>query len=188
MSAHSRRRGLVSIDMWRKSTADFWSVIGQPAPAPGRVSWVVTLSGVAVGAGTGLLADELTCRRVPDRRPLWAAVGLVAAALVYPVARRGPGHTLHESWMLLMACFVCVLSARCSDRSACSLLGASWMCHALFDLACGHGASTWRLPRWYPAWCAGFDVAYGARLLRRPEGPAKPKPVAASNCAVLAAP
>jgi trans-aconitate methyltransferase len=40
------------------------------------------------------------------------------------------------------------------------------MCHALFDLACGHGSSTWRLPRWYPALCAGFDVAYGARLLR----------------------
>jgi len=136
-----------------------------------RISSWSTLCGLSVGVGSGQLTDVLISRRVADRRVLWAAVGLVVAALVYPMTRRRPGLDPSEGWTVLSACVIAALSVGCPERSARSLLGVSWMCHALFDLAFGHGSSTWRLPRWYPALCAGFDVAYGARLLRVSRGP-----------------
>ena len=126
----------------------------------------LNLCGLSVGVGSGLLADVLISRRMADRRVLCAAVGLVVAALVYPMARRRPGLDPSEAWTVLSACVIAAVSVGCPERSARSLLGVGWMCHAIFDLAFGHGSSSWRLPRWYPALCAGFDVAYGARLLR----------------------
>jgi hypothetical protein len=131
-----------------------------------RVSWWSNLCGLSVGVGIGLLADVLISRRTAGRRVLWAAVGLVVAALVYPMARRRPGLDSSEAWTVLSALVIASVSVVRPERSARSLLGVGWMCHALFDLAFGHGSSTWRLPRWYPALCAGFDIAYGARLLR----------------------
>jgi hypothetical protein len=136
----------------------------------------LNLCGLSVGVGSGLLADVLISRRMADRRVLWAAVGLVVAALVYPIARRRPGLDSSEAWTVLSACVIAAVSVGCPERWARWLLGVGWMCHALFDLAFGHGSSTWRLPQWYPALCAGFDVAYGARLLR---SSARPKPIAA---------
>ena len=136
----------------------------------------LNLCGLSVGVGSGLLADVLISRRTADRRVLCAAVGLVVAALVYPLSRRRPGLDPSEAWTALSACVIAALSVGCPERSARSLLGVWWMCHAIFDLAFGHGSSARRLPRWYPALCAGFDVAYGARLLR---SSAPPKPIAA---------
>lgn len=135
-------------------------------PVRKRVSWWSNLCGLSVGVGGGLLTDVLILRRVPDRRVLWAAAGLVVAALVYPMARRKPGLDASEAWTVLSACVIAAVSVGCPERTARPLLGVGWMCHAIFDLAFGHGSSTWRLPRWYPALCAGFDIAYGARLLR----------------------
>jgi hypothetical protein len=143
-----------------------------------RVSWRSNLYGLSVGVGSGLLADVLISRGMADRRVWWAAVGLVVAALVYPMTRRRPGLDPSEAWTVLSACVIAAVAVRCPERLACSLLGAGWMCHALFDMAFGHGSSTWRLPQWYPALCAGFDVAYGARLLR---SSAQPKPFVAYN-------
>ena len=134
----------------------------------------LNLCGLSVGVGSGLLADVLISRRMADRRVVCAAAGLVVAALVYPLARRRPGLDPSEAWTALSACVIAALSVGCPERSARSLLGVGWMCHAIFDLAFGHGSSAWRLPRWYPALCAGFDVAYGARLLR---SSAPPKPI-----------
>jgi hypothetical protein len=131
-----------------------------------RVSWWSTLCGLSVGVGSALLADVLISRRTADRRVLWAAVGLVVAALVYPPARRRPRPDPSEAWTVLSACVIAAVSVGCPERSARSLLGVGWMGHAVFDLVFGHGSSTSRLPRWYPALCAGFDIAYGARLLR----------------------
>jgi hypothetical protein len=135
------------------------------------VSWWSTLCGLSVGLGSGLLADVLISRRTADRRVLWAAIGLVVAALVYPMARRRPGLDPSEAWTVLSACVIAAVSVGRSERLARSLLGVGWMCHAIFDLTFGHSSSSWRLPRWYPALCAGFDVAYGARLLRAGGGP-----------------
>jgi hypothetical protein len=130
------------------------------------LSWWSNLCGLSVGVGSGLLTDLLISRRMADWRVLWAAVGLVVAALVYPLRRRRPGLDPSEAWTVLSELVIASVSVACPERLARSMLGVGWMCHALFDLACGHGSSMWRLPRWYPALCAGFDVAYGARLLR----------------------
>ena len=48
-----------------------------------HISWWSSVCGLSVGVGGGLLADVLISRRTPDLRVLWAAVGLVVAALVY---------------------------------------------------------------------------------------------------------
>lgn len=131
-----------------------------------HISWWSSVCGLSVGVGGGLLTDVLISRRTPDRRVFSAALGLVAAALVYPLARRRLGLDPAETWTVLSACVVAAVSVGCPGRWSRSLLGVGWMCHALFDLAFGHGSSRWLLPQWYPALCAGFDVAYGARLLR----------------------
>jgi uncharacterized membrane protein len=123
-----------------------------------------------VGVCSGLLADVLISQRMAERRVLWAAIGLVLAALVYPLARRRPGLDPPEAWTVLLALVIASVSVVRPERSARSLLGVGWVCHAFFDLAFGHRASTWRLPRWYPTFCAGLDVAYGARLLRALSG------------------
>jgi hypothetical protein len=94
----------------------------------------------------------------------------VVASLVYPMARRRPGLDPSEAWTVLSACVIAAVSLGRPERSARALLGVAWICHAVFDLVFGHGSSTWRLPRWYPALFAGFDVAHGARLLR-PDDP-----------------
>jgi hypothetical protein len=149
-----------------RGSLTFVARVPKTAPMRKRVSWWSTLCGLSVGVGSGVLADVLISRRMADRRVLWAAVGLVAAALVYPMARCRPGLDRSEAWTVLSACAIAAMSVGFPERSARSLLGVGWMSHALFDLAFGHGSSTWRLPRWYPALCAGFDVAYGAQLLR----------------------
>jgi hypothetical protein len=40
--------------------------------------------------------------------------------------------------------------------------------HAGFDAAFSHDATASRIPSWYPAACAGYDVAFAALLIGRP--------------------
>jgi len=50
-----------------------------------------------------------------------------------------------------------VLAARRPRPRATRVLAAGWASHALFDAAHDHDQGS-RLPRWYPAFCAGFDL------------------------------
>lgn len=45
------------------------------------------------------------------------------------------------------------------------IIAIAWMTHAVFD-ALHHRGPNSRLPNWYPAVCAGYDVALGALLTR----------------------
>jgi len=54
-----------------------------------------------------------------------------------------------------------VLAARSTRRSR--LLAAGWAAHALFDATHRHSASS-LLPGWYPALCAGYDLALASAL------------------------
>ena len=57
-----------------------------------------------------------------------------------------------------------VLTERTMPARRAQVLGAGWIAHAGFDAVfTPHDAS--RIPSWYPAMCAGYDVALGARLL-----------------------
>jgi hypothetical protein len=140
-----------------------------------RVPRWSSMCGLSAGAGIGLLTDVLISHRTADRRAVWAAVGLVVAASMYPLTRRRPGLDPSEAWTVLIATVIASISVAWRGRPSRSLLGLGWMCHALFDLAFGHVSSTWRLPQWYPALCAGFDIAYGARLLRPGERAVGPR-------------
>jgi len=119
--------------------------------------------GLAMGAGCAYVADMAS--RGPGRRVLEAAVGLIAAAAVYPLARRRAGIDWLEAVALLTASGLALSEVKRPGRRSRILLGLGWIGHALFDATFRHDAAATRLPRWYPAFCAGFDVAYGARLI-----------------------
>lgn len=133
----------------------------------------VTLAALAIGAVSGWAVDELARRRLPTRRGDLAAAGLVTAAVIYPAARRGHRGSrpaVHElGGVLAAAALGGAARARGKDRPDAlryrELVAAGWVAHALFD-AVHHAGPGGRLPRWYPALCAGYDVAQAAALLR----------------------
>ena len=46
-----------------------------------------------------------------------------------------------------------------------AVIAAGWVAHAAFDHV-HHAGPGGRLPKWYPALCAGYDIAFAAMLLR----------------------
>jgi hypothetical protein len=135
-------------------------------PRPARLSRLLAW---AIGASSAYLADELTTRRLRDRRLLIAATGLVAAAAVYPISHRRAIIDWPEAVALVTAGGVALNAVTRPGGRSRLLLGVGWTVHALFDAAADHSSATYRLPRWYPALCAGFDIVYGARLIMRRE-------------------
>jgi hypothetical protein len=119
--------------------------------------------GLAVGAAAAVGVDRMTAQVMPARRLDGAALGLLTAAGIYPAARRRGFGTLSEKAVLLGAAAVVAATVAMPARRA-QLLAAGWIAHAGFDAAfTSHDDS--RIPSWYPAVCAGYDLALGARLL-----------------------
>ena len=128
---------------------------------------------IAAGALTGWLVESGARRIVPSLRPELAALGLIAAAVVYPVARRdrwASKPALREAAGVAAATGLAVAGARFGPGPGPALLrrgllALAWVGHRLFDVnhAAGPGG---RLPAWYPDLCAGYDVAFAAALLR----------------------
>jgi hypothetical protein len=117
----------------------------------------------AAGAGAAVSVDVLTERAMPTRRIDGAALGLLTAAAIYPAARRSGFGTGVEKVVLIAAGAVVAVAAALPARRA-QLLAAGWIAHAGFDAAFSpHDDS--RIPSWYPAMCAGYDVGLGVRLL-----------------------
>jgi hypothetical protein len=123
----------------------------------------MNIVGLAIGAGRAYVADASS--RVGDRRVLGAAIGLVAAAAVYPLARRRAGIDWLEAAALMSASGLALSAVKRPGPRSRVLLGLGWIGHALFDATFRHDTTASRLPRWYPAFCAGFDLAYGAWLI-----------------------
>jgi hypothetical protein len=117
----------------------------------------------AAGAGAAVGVDVLTERVMPARRADGAALGLLTAAAIYPAARRRGFGTVGEKAVLLAAGALVAAAVALPARRM-QLLGAGWIAHAGFDAAF-HPHDDSRIPSWYPAMCAGYDVALGARLL-----------------------
>jgi hypothetical protein len=120
---------------------------------------------LAQGAGFALAADIAMARLIPRRRTAVAAVGLVAAAAVYPLSRRRLGMDTGETATLAAACAVAATAAWLPARTARRVLGVGWAAHAVYDAVFTHDAATTRLPTTYAAACAGADIAMGARLI-----------------------
>lgn len=112
-----------------------------------------------VGAAAAVGVDTATQRLAPQHRSASAALGLVGAALIYPVARRGRFGDVAEKLVLALATATAVAGSAERRR----LVAVGWLAHAMFDAKFTPGQDS-RIPRWYPAACAGYDVALAARL------------------------
>jgi hypothetical protein len=125
---------------------------------------------LVVGAAAGYGADGAIAHLAPRLRTAGAAAELVTAAAIYPLARRrltADTAMAREAAGLAATTAVAALSRNLSSKGARRLLAAAWAGHALFDgVHSTTGGS--RLPRWYPAACAGYDVALAARLVAVP--------------------
>ena len=96
------------------------------------------------------------------------AAGLAFVAAIYPAARRRWRLDRSSAGELLGVVGYgteSVLATRSPRPQATRLLAAGWATHALFDAAHGHDEGS-RLPRWYPAFCAAYDLVLCGHLAR----------------------
>ena len=120
---------------------------------------------IAQGAAFALAADIAMARLIPRRRTAVAAVGLVAAAAVYPLSRRRLGMDTGEAVTVAASCAIAMTAAWLPAQTARRVLGVGWAAHAVYDAVFTHEAAATRLPSTYAAACAGADIAMGVRLI-----------------------
>lgn len=130
---------------------------------------VVALVG---GAACAVATDAAARRLSPSLKVPAAAVGLVTAAVIYPAARVGRSAdraVARREWLAVGATTAVLATASRRDsrtnRAARAAVATGWVGHAVFDNLHNRGPTS-RLPDWYPAVCAGYDVALAALLLR----------------------
>lgn len=123
---------------------------------------------LAVGAAGAFASDRLSRGVPPERRPAVSAAGLVLAAAIYPAARSSwsaRAAAARELAALAAYGMFSFAAARRASPAATRLIAAGWASHALFDHAHEPGPGS-RIPSYYPALCAGYDVGVAALLLR----------------------
>ena len=121
----------------------------------------------AIGALAGVATDLLAENRSPKHRAMLFAGGLVAAAAIYPLARhqRSMGAPLmREIAGLVASGAILSAAARATPNQARNVVAAGWAAHAAFDLVHDSGSDS-LIPSWYPAMCAGYDLAVAGRLV-----------------------
>lgn len=127
----------------------------------------VRLVAFAAGGVLSIAADRLLAKQSPSRRVTAYAAGLVSAAGVYPIARLGrpaDSAVLTREWTAVLATTAVLVGAIILPKEwAARLTAGGWLAHAVFDHAHERGGSS-RLPGWYPALCAGYDVGVAALL------------------------
>ena len=125
------------------------------------------LVSAAIGAAAGVGTDLVAARRPPRQRVLVLAGGLISAAAIYPLARRRRPlgvPLLRELAGVAAAGAVASTAARTTTRRGRTLVAAGWAAHVAFD-ALHDGGDDSLIPDWYPAMCAGYDLAVAGRLL-----------------------
>ncbi|HZZ47917.1 MAG TPA: hypothetical protein VFE65_13610 [Pseudonocardia sp.] len=131
----------------------------------GRISSLVS---VAVGAGSAVGCDWALRSRWPRQRVGTHALGLGVAAAIYPALRSG--EFLGRAGVRELAALggysaLGVVAVRSGSPTAARVVSGAWASHALFDAAHRTGSRS-RIPRWYPALCAGYDLAVAALIWR----------------------
>ncbi len=126
----------------------------------------VDVSAFAVGGLLSIATDRSISRRNPTHRTVIYAAGL-GAAVVYPLSHLGRtanSTVLEREWIAVVATAAVLVGATIlPERGAARLTAGGWLAHAIFDRAHDRGASS-RLPQWYPALCAAYDVGVGTLL------------------------
>jgi hypothetical protein len=123
---------------------------------------------LGIGAALAGLSDLAVTRFAAQRRVPLFAVGLVAAAAVYPLFRSSRPRSapvVRELAALLAFGALGTAVVRGRTSNAARVVAAGWAAHALFDLVHDGGQHS-RIPGWYPAFCAGYDLGVAAILLR----------------------
>lgn len=117
------------------------------------------LIGVVCGAGLiwimhreGMLAERSG-----------AAMLLAAIALFYPVFAAAEGDWLSFALHVLIFSGFALLSVRAYHKSM-ALLAGGLIAHGIFDIFVGVIAAPG--PAWWPAFCAGVDIAAGVLMLQ----------------------
>jgi hypothetical protein len=127
---------------------------------------------ILAGIVLGLASDAGARSYAPRHRLSLHSIGLVGAAVIYPALRSGaaaePAERQRELGGVLAGVVLTVLAVRSARRP--SLLAAGWATHALFD-AVHHRSESSLLPDWYPALCAGYDLALAGSLVHRRHAP-----------------
>lgn len=122
---------------------------------------------LAAGGLLSIAADRSISHRNPTRRTVVYAAGLMGAAVVYPISHLGrtaDSSVLIREWIAVLATAAMYVGASILPaQGAARLTAGGWLAHAIFDQGHDRGASS-RLPQWYPALCAGFDVGVAALL------------------------
>lgn len=135
---------------------------------PGAEAIARSTCAAFAGAGLAELAARGVRRLLAEQQVMLYAAGLAVAAAIYPAARRR--WRLNRASARELLGFVgygtaSLLAGRQPRPRTLRLLAAGWASHAVFDVVHGHDEDS-RLPRWYPAFCAGYDLVACGHLAR----------------------
>lgn len=128
----------------------------------------VHVAGLATGAALAAGNLKVVASEPSTRQTVLWAGGLAVAAAVYPIARKRwkpDAAAAREVVGLVAYSAVAVAACRQLPPAGTRIAAAGWASHALFDLAHRHSEGS-RLPDWYPAVCAGYDLVVASHLAR----------------------
>jgi hypothetical protein len=133
--------------------------------SPGRIS---TLVSVAVGAGAAIGCDWAVRKRWPRQSVSTHALALGGAAAIYPALRSGEflgAAGVRELVALGGYGGLGAVAVRSGSPAAARVVAGAWASHAVFDAVHRTGSRS-RIPGWYPALCAGYDLALATLIWR----------------------
>lgn len=116
-----------------------------------------------IGAVCGIVTVWLMYREGMLAERSGAAMLLVAVALFYPVFAAAEGDWLEFALHIVIFGAFVALALR-GYRQGLFLLAGGLIAHGFFDIIAGSIAAPG--PAWWPAFCAGVDIAAGAIMLR----------------------
>jgi hypothetical protein len=126
----------------------------------------------AAGGLVAALAGDVAVRKVmPRYRSAGSAVGLTIAAAIYPLARgrwtAGAAPAREIAALVVFSALAASVARGAADLRTRGALAAGWSAHAAFDMLHDSGDDS-RIPAWYPALCAGYDLGVAGCLLAKP--------------------
>ena len=128
---------------------------------------------IAAGAGlaTALAGDVAVQKVIPRYRSAGSALGLAIAAAIYPLARgrwtAGAAPAREIAALVTFSALAASVARSDADLHTRGALAAGWSAHAAFDMLHDSGDDS-RIPAWYPALCAGYDLGVAGCLLVKP--------------------
>lgn len=120
-----------------------------------------------IGVAIALIDDSIVRTLWPHRVIAFHSVALVVAGITYPAFRRSDfGAKTARKELVQAGSYgtIGVIAAIRNTPRAGQVAALTWITHAVFDISHTTGPQS-NLPQWYPAYCAGFDIALALRML-----------------------